>query len=800
MKFTLSWLRDHLDTKASVAEIADALTMIGLEVEKITDRAEELAPFVVAEVVEVRPHPNADKLRLAVVETGNKRMEVVCGAPNVKAGMKGVFAREGLRIPASGEVLKKTKIRGVESAGMLCSAAELLTGEDSEGIIELPADAPVGAPVAPLLGLDDPVFDVAVTPNRGDCLGVRGIARDLAAAGFGTFLPRPVTPAAAEFSCPIAVRFDFGSVQPPAPCDKFAGRVIKGVKNGPSPRWMQNRLKAIGLRPISALVDITNYLTVDLARPLHVFDTKGIHGDLTVRLAQPGERLMALNGREYELQAGMTVIADNEGVLSLGGVIGGEPSGTTDKTTTVFLECALFDPVRTAKTGRALGAQSDARYRFERGVDPASVIPGIEAATKLIQEFCGGKASAITVAGREPDWRRVIELRPARVHELGGLDSPVVRTKQLLEGLGCTVNAADSVFQVSIPSFRLDLEGEADLVEEVLRLTGLDKIPAVSLPRETGLPRPAISPEQRRTGLVRRALAGRGLIEAVTWSFLADEHARLFGGGNPRLRLVNPISADLDMMRPSALPNLILAAGRNAARGFKDAALFEIGPAFADDTPDGQSLVAAGIRAGSSIPRNWAERQRPVDAFDAKADVMAALSAAGTAMGALQMTRGAPGWFHPGRSGVVKLADGTVLAHFGEIHPKTLAALDVTGPVCGFELFLDKVPAKKKRVGKRLLRPSPYQAVERDFAFVVDDGVSAESVLKAAAAADRALITHVTVFDLYAGKGIAEGKKSLAISVRLEPSDRTLTEEEIEAVTQRVIANVGKATGGCLRS
>lgn len=800
MKFTLSWLRDHLETKASVAEIAEALTMIGLEVETVTDRAQELAPFTVAEVVEVKPHPNADKLRLAVVATGKGRMEVVCGAPNVRAGMKAVFAREGTVIPASGDVLKKTKIRGVESAGMLCSAAELLTGEDEAGIIELPDDAPVGEPFAPVVGLDDPVFDVAVTPNRGDCLGVRGIARDLAAAGIGTFLPRPITPAAGEFPCPVAVRFDFPKYADPVPCQKFAGRVIKGIKNGPSPRWMQNRLRAIGLRPISALVDITNYLTIDRARPLHVFDTKAIHGDLTVRLAQPGEHLMALNGRAYELQAGMTVIADSEGVLSLGGVIGGEPSGTTESTTSVFLECALFDPVRTAETGRKLGIASDARYRFERGVDPASVVPGIEAATQLIQEFCGGKASAITVAGREPDWRRVIELRPARVHELGGLDSPVVRTKQLLEGLGCTVNAADSVFQVSIPSFRLDLEGEADLVEEILRLTGLDKIPAVSLPRETGLPRPAVSPAQRRTGVVRRALAGRGMIEAATWSFLADKHARLFGGGNPRLRLVNPISFDLDMMRPSALPNLILAAGRNAARGFKDAALFEIGPAFADDTAEGQSLVAAGIRAGASGPRNWADHQRCVDAFDAKADVMAALTASGAPMGGVKLERGAPSWFHPGRSGVVALPDGTIVAHFGEIHPRVLRAFDVAGPVCGFEIFLDAIPAKRKRPGKALLHPSPYQAVERDFAFVVADDVPAETVVKAAATADRALITDIKVFDLYIGKGIPEGQKSLAISVRMEPQDRTLTDEEIETVTKRIVANVVKATGGSLRS
>ncbi len=800
MKFTLSWLRDHLETKAPVSEIADTLTMIGLEVEKVTDRAAELAPFTVAQVLEVKPHPNADKLRLAVVDTGQGTLEVVCGAPNVRSGMKAVYAREGVVIPASGESLKKSKIRGVESAGMLCSAAELQTGEDEEGIIELPEDARVGEPFAAVLGLDDPVFDVAVTPNRGDCLGVRGIARDLAASGRGTLRPRPIASVPAQMPSPIAVRFSFPGEAGPAPCDMFAGRVIKGIKNGASPSWLRNRLKAIGLRPISALVDITNYLTIDLARPLHVFDAARIRGNLTVRLAQPGEHLLALNGRSYELEAGMTVIADADGVLSLGGVVGGEPSGCTEATTTVFLECALFDPVRTAATGRALQIESDARYRFERGVDPASVVPGIEAATRMILDSCGGTASEITIAGREPDWRRVIELRPARVHELGGLASPEMRTKKILESLGCTVNASEAAFQVFVPSWRRDLEGEADLVEEVLRLTGFDAIPAVSLPRDTGLPRPAVTAGQRRAGLIRRALAGRGMVEAVTWSFLADKDARLFGGGNPRLRLVNPISADLDMMRPSALPNLILAAGRNAARGFSDAALFEIGPAFADDTADGQSLVAAGIRAGASGPRNWAAKPRVVDAFDAKADVLAALASAGTALGTVQVAPGAPPWFHPGRSATLTLQGGAVLGHFGEIHPKVLTGLDVAGPVSGFELLLDAIPLPKKKPGRALLRPSPYQAVERDFAFVVDETVAAESVVRAAQSADRSLITDVTVFDLYAGKGIAAGKKSLAVSVRLEPSDRTLTDDEIEAVTKRIVANVEKATGGTLRS
>lgn len=801
MKFTLSWLRDHLDTKASIPEIANTLTSIGLEVDRVVDRAAELAPFTVAYVLSVNPHPNADRLRLCKVDAGNGEMlEVVCGAPNVRSGMKAVLARVGAVIPASGEALKKSKIRGVESIGMLCSAAELLTGEDEDGIIDLPDDAPVGASFAPVLGLDEPLFDVAVTPNRGDCLGVRGIARELAAAGLGTLRPRKIDSAAAEFPCSIPVKFDFPAEAVPAPCDMFAGRVIKGVKNVPSPPWLQNRLKAIGFRPISALVDITNYLANDLGRPLHVFDAERLRGDLTVRLAQPGERLQALNGREYVLESGMTVIGDDTGVLSLGGIVGGETSGCTDQTTTVFLECALFDPIRTAETGRALAIESESRYRFERGVDPASVIPGMEAATAMILELCGGSPSEIAVTGREPDWRRFIELRPSRVHHLGGLDLSEAQSKKLLESLGCTVNASSGVLNVAVPSWRRDLEIEADLVEEALRLTGLDKIPAVSLPRDGGLPKPILTVRQMRAMTIRRTLASRRMIEAVTWSFVSDSEARLYGGGNVRLRLVNPISSDLVVMRPCVLPHLVGAASKNAARGFSDIALFEIGPAYADDTPEGQLLVAAGIRAGNVGPRHWARRPRPVDAFDVKADVMVALSVAGVPLKALQFTREAPSWYHPGRSSVVRLPDGTMVARWGELHPKVIAAQEAPTPIVAFEIFLDALPEGKKKTGRSSFKPSPYQSVERDFAFLVDEAVPAEAVAKAAESADRSLITSVSVFDAYAGKGIPAGKKSLAISVRLEPPDRTLTEEEIEAVTKRIIANVEKATGGTLRT
>jgi phenylalanyl-tRNA synthetase beta chain len=660
----------------------------------------------------------------------------------------------------------------------------------------------VGEPFAPTLGLADPVLDVAVTPNRADCLGVRGIARDLAAAGLGRLEPRQAKPIPAKFESPISVNFDLPArLGGPAPCAMFAGRYIRGVENGPSPKWLQRRLIAIGLRPISALVDVTNYITLDLARPLHVFDADTLAGDLTVRLGQPGERLLALDGKEYDLDDEMTVIADDDGVLSLGGVIGGEPSGCTESTVNVYLECALFDPVRTAATGRKLLIESDARYRFERGVDPASVIPGIEAATAMILDFCGGEASEIVIAGGEPDWRREVIFEPARVHHLGGVDLPEDETRRILERLGFELTPVDGALKVSVPSWRGDVEVDADLVEEVLRIHGYENIPVVSLPRESALPPYALTALDRRANSVRRTLAARGMVEAVTWSFVSDKAASLFGGVQERLRLVNPISVDLDVMRPSVLPNLVAAVRRNADRGLADAALFEIGPAYSDDTPEGQPLVAAGVRAGNTGPRHWASPPRAVDALDAKADALAGLAAAGVPADGLQVKAEAPAWYHPGRAGTFTLGPETVLGHFGELHPKVLVEMDLKGPACGFELFLDALPEPKRKAAKTrpLLRPSPFQAVERDFAFVVDEDISAEAVLHAAKAADAALITEVSIFDVYTGPGVEEGKKSLAIAVRLEPAEKTLTDEEIEAVAAKVVANVNKATGGVLR-
>ena len=802
MKFTLGWLRDHLETAASAAEIGDALTMIGLELEGIVDRAAGLESFTVARVVAAEPHPNADKLKVCTVDTGRETLQVVCGAPNARAGMKGVFAAVGAHVPGTDLTLRRAAIRGVESCGMLLSEREMGLSDEHAGIIELPDDAPVGARAVDVMGLADPVIDIAITPNRGDCLGVRGIARDLAAAGRGRLKPLDTSPVAGAFPCPIGVILAFAPEHADA-CPYFAGRVVRGVRNGASPEWLQRRLLAVGLRPISALVDITNYMTIGFGRPLHAFDAAKVHGGaLTVRLARPGERLDALNERTYDLDPEMTVIADAAAPEALGGVMGGMCTGCTEATTDVFLESALFDPLRTAATGRKLALVSDARYRFERGIDPAFQVPGLEIATRLVLELCGGEASDLVIAGAPPPARPTIALRPSRVAHLGGVDVPVAETVRILDDLGfATAESADGTLAVTVPSWRNDVEGEACLVEEVLRIHGFDRIPVEPLPRSAGLPQPALTAGQRRRALIRRALAARGLTEAVTFSFVAAEHAAPFGGVDEACRLVNPISADLDMMRPSPLPNLVLASGRNADRGYPDSALFEVGPQYAGVRPEDQSMVAAGVRAGRAGPRHWAVAQRPVDAFDVKADALAALAAVGAPVSALSISRDAPAWYHPGRSGSLRLGPKTVLASFGELHPRVLRRLDVAGPLAAFEVHLDAIPLPKARSSatRPALELSPFQPVERDFAFVVEAAVPAADVVQAVREADPELIVDASVFDVFTGEGIGSGRKSLAVTVTLQPRDRTLTDADLESLASRVVGRVGERTGGTLR-
>ncbi|MGE4218723.1 MAG: phenylalanine--tRNA ligase subunit beta [Alphaproteobacteria bacterium] len=800
MKFTLSWLKDHLDTDADLGAIADRLTMIGMELEGVQDRAAAYAPFKLARVVSAEPHPNADRLRVCMVDAGDgKPLQVVCGAPNARAGMVGVFAPAGSVVPGTGLELKKSAIRGVESNGMLVSEREMGLSEEHDGIIDLPADAPVGTPFADYMGLGDPVIDVSITPNRADCLGVRGIARDLAASGLGRLKPLNTAAAADAYASPIGLRVDLPADKAGA-CPWFAGRHFRGQRNGPSPKWLQDRLKAVGLRPISALVDITNYLSLDLCRPLHVFDAAKLDRNVVVRMGRPGETLAALDGKTYSLDGEMTVIADESRANALGGVMGGEESGCTEATTEVFLEVALFDPIRTAETGRRLGIISDARYRFERGVDPAFVPQALAIASRMILEFCGGEASAPVFAGAEPDWQRHYVLRRDRVRTLAGMDVPAPEQARILQALGFATAETEAGLRAAVPSWRGDVIGEADLVEEVARIHGYDRLPTLPMHRPGVALAPARNASQRRSADVRRALAARGLAESVTFSFMSSAHTGLFGGGDPGLTLINPISADLDAMRPSILPNLLLAAGRNADRGFADSALFEIGPQFENATPEGQRLVAAGVRTGQSGPRHWSDRPRAVDAFDAKADALAVLEAAGAPVGNLQVTTDAPGWFHPGRSGVLRLGPN-VLARFGEMHPQVLAALDLRGPVAGFEVFLDRVPEPKRKEGRARppLRLSQFQAVVRDFAFVVDRDVASDRILRAARAADKALIAGAEVFDVFEGASVGEGRKSVAIAVTLQPGERTLTEAEIAAVAEKIVASVAKQTGAALR-
>lgn len=798
MKFTLSWLRQHLETDASLVEIEARLTMLGLEVEGIEDPAKDLAGFIVAQVVEAEKHPDADRLRVCKVDTGAGIIQVVCGAPNARAGIKVILAQPGTFIPVTGEALKKGKVRGVESQGMMCSWRELKLGEDHDGIAELDAALAVGVRLVDVMSFD-PMIEISITPNRADCLGVRGVARDLAASGLGTLKPLNTDPVAGRFKSPIGVKLDFAPDTLSA-CPLFAGRMIRGVKNGESPAWLKDRLTAIGLRPISALVDITNYVTYDLARPLHVFDADKVKGDIRARLAKDGETLQALNGKQYTLDATMTVIADDAGPEGIAGIMGGEHSGCTEVTTSVFLEAAYFDPIRTATTGRKLDILSDARFRFERGVDPAFVVTAAEVATRLIIELCGGEASELIVAGAEPDWRTSIVLRPERVAELGGVEVSTARQEDILRGLGCLVSEHADGLLVVPPSWRGDIGAEHDLVEEVIRINGYDQLPTVPLPRPS-MPKPLLTPGQRRASWVRRQLASRGLVETVTWSFLPSTQAKLFGGGTPEMHLANPISADLDAMRPSVLPNLVTAIGRNADRGFKDVGLFEIGPQFDGPEPGQQRAVAAAVRAGRAVPRHWSEKTRAVDVFDAKADLLAAIAAAGGNPDSFQVVAEAPAWYHPGRSGTLKLGNKPV-AYFGELHPGSLGALDVKGPVVAFELFLEALPPQKAKAtkAKPALKLSPFQPLERDFAFVLDAMVSADQVVRAARNADKALVADIAVFDLYEGPHVGEGKKSIAITATLQPTEKTLTDEEIEAVAKKIVDAVVKATGGVLRS
>ncbi|NVK35759.1 MAG: phenylalanine--tRNA ligase subunit beta [Rhodobacteraceae bacterium] len=804
MKFTLSWLKEHLDTDASLEEIVEKLTLIGLEVEEVTDRAAQLAPFKIVKVLEAEQHPNADRLRVLKVDTGEgEPLQVVCGAPNARAGLVGVLGKPGDYVPGLDVTLSVGKIRDVESYGMMCSESELELSADHDGIIDLPADAPVGVPYAEWAGLGDPVIEIGLTPNRPDCTAVYGIARDLAAAGMGRLKERPLSQVAGTYDCPTNVVLDFGDTKPL--CKAFGLREVKGVKNGPSPKWMQDRLLAIGLRPINTLVDITNYMTFDQGRPLHVFDAAKVKGDLIVRRARKGESIDGLNGKTYELDESDCVIADDSGIESLGGILGGEASGCTEDTVDVLIESALWDEDGIAATGRKLGVSTDARYRFERGVDPDYMITGLEAATQLVIDLCGGEASNVVRAGSIPDSTKIISFPYSEVKRLSGIETTPVEVNLILKSLGFWISGTGDTVKVAVPSWRPDVHGKADIVEEVVRIIGLDKVPSTQLPPLGAVGQKVLTTGQVRRSRARRALATRGLHEAVNWSFISHIQAEAFGGGQDALVLANPISSDMSDMRPSLLPGLLMGAQRNADRGYADVALFEVGQVFAGDAPEDQKETAAGVRRGSAkysgAGRHWSGSAGAVDVFDAKADAIAALAAIGAPVDKLQIYADAPSFFHPGRSGSLKLGPKNTLAVFGEIHPRTLDLLDIEGPLVGFEIYLGNLPQPKSKSSrsKGALKASDLMPVRRDFAFVVDKDTAAETLLKAARGAEKTLITDVTLFDVYEGKGIAEDQKSLAIDVTLQPAQKTLTDEEIDAVAKKIVAAVEKATGGTLR-
>ncbi len=799
MKFTLSWLKDHLETNASVNEITEALTDLGLEVEEVSNPAARLEAFTIGKVTHAEQHPDADRLRVCQVLTDEGTTQIVCGAPNARTGITVVIAKPGVYVPGIDTTIGVGKIRGVESFGMMCSEREMELSEEHDGIIELPSGE-VGERFIDWLAVNDPtkvdpVIDIAITPNRPDALGVRGVALDLAARGLGTMKPSPEAEVKGQFPCPIAVTIDDDTRE--NGCHVFAGRLIRNVTNGPSPEWLQTRLRAIGLRPISALVDITNFFTFDRNRPLHVFDADKVTGNLRIHRTKGGETLTGLDEKDYTFSEGQVVISDDTGIESIAGIMGGLATGCTEATTNVFLEAAVWDHIQIAHTGRALKINSDARYRNERGIDPEFNIPGHELATQMILDLCGGEPSEVVIAGAVPDTSRAYKLDPARVQSLVGMDIPETEQRQTLTALGFRMEG----FMAHVPSWRPDVQGQADLVEEVARIASLTKLQGRPMKRTTdGVPQPILSPAQKREQIARRTAAALGYNECVTYSFIDHASATLFGGGDEATMLANPISSEMSHMRPALLPGLLQAAARNQARGFMDLALFELGHAFHGGEPGEQHVQIAGLLIGRTGPKDVHGTARASDVFDVKADAEAILAALG-APARVQILRGAREWWHPGRHGMICLGPKKVLGIFGELHPKVLTAMDVKGPAMAFTLFPQEIPLPRNQTANRgALNLNDLQAVERDFAFVVDADVEALTLINAAFGADKTLIHDVRVFDEFIGGTLGEGKKSLAITVRLQPVETTLKDADIEAVSAKIVEKVTKATGGTLRS
>ncbi|MDC9700663.1 MAG: phenylalanine--tRNA ligase subunit beta [Alphaproteobacteria bacterium] len=805
MKVPLSWLKDHLETTASLTDISEQLTNIGLEVEEINDPLQHFAPFKVVLIEKSDPHPNADRLRICHLDTGDEKISVVCGAPNARAGLKAVFAPTGTTIPGTGAKLKGTVIRGIPSNGMLLSENEMGLSAKAGCLMEFPKTTEVGLPFARAAGLDDPIITIAVPANRGDCFGIHGIARELAATGIGKLKNKKITPLKGKMLTPVKVKISTG--MPPHLCPVFALRLVTGIKNDPSPAWLRKRLQAIGLRPVNSVVDVTNFMTFDQNRPLHVFDAHKIKGNLTIRLAEKGEKIKALNKKDYTLEPDMIAIADEEGIISIAGIIGSERTGCDEATKELLIESALWDPLHIARTGRRLAIQSDARHRFERGLDPAFVIPGMEMATQMILDLSGGQNDEMLISGTVPKNEKIIHFMPETLKKMSGIHIRDTEIKVSLQRLGFCISGfgGNAGFRVAIPSWRGDIYEQADLVEEVLRITGVNKILPVPMTRPSLIERPALLPAVSHRHVARRIIASRGMAEAMTWAFISAKHATCFGGGQREVEISNPVSTAMSHMRPSLLPGLILATQRNADRGKQDFALFEIGATYHGNTDREQISTAAGIRRGISHlngqGRHWSEKTAPTNVLDAKADAMAVLTAMKIDRNAIQVTYPAPEWFHPGRSGTLRLGPRIILAHFGEFHPEIYQHLNVEGNLAGFEIFLDAIPPPRSgtRTAKSPLVPCDLQPVRRDFAFIIDGNVKAVDLIHAAKQADKELIVDVTLFDFFTGGQLSKGKKSLAIEVLLQPKKKTMTEEEIDSISRKIVSQVRDATGGILR-
>ena len=800
MKFTLSWLKDYLNTNSEIAKISDTLTNIGLEVENISDRTEELHPFTVAYVKNAEKHPNADRLKVCQVETKIGTVQVVCGAPNARTGMKGIFAPVGSFIPGTGITLKKSKIRDVESSGMLVSEKEMGISEEHDGIIEVDNSHKIGEPFSKIYSLDDPIFEIAITPNRGDCLSVRGISRDLAAAGIGKLKNIKKYFHNGKFESPIKWKRDFNKKNSFL-CPAVAGVYFKDIKNGPSPDWLKNRLLAIGLRPISKLVDITNYITYDLGRPLHVFDADKINGNLNMRLANNNESIKALDGKNYNLTNDMVVISDDLKIQAIGGIMGGEESSCTESTNNVFLEVALFDPESVAKTGRKLDIKSDARYRFERGVDPYSIEWGVEFAIKMILELCGGEVSKITKAGNHQISKNKIKYAFNKVHLIGGIEINQQKQVKILKDLGFEIQKKNKyTCVISVPYHRPDIKGEADIVEEILRIYGYDKIKPLSVQKEKNDTSNPLSSNQEIYYKSRRLISSRDYFEVVTWSFMSNKFAKYFDQYENILKLDNPISSDLDVMRPSILPNLIQSIIKNQSRNYKSAGIFEVGPQYENCSIEGQHLMASGIKYGEKYKENWIDEKRKVDVFDIKSDIYFFLSSLNFPINSLQLENNAPKWYHPGKSCTIKLGK-TPLGFFGEISPIIKNLYDIKTNVCGFEIMLDNL---SNFYSKKMFKPlefinNPYQIVERDFAFIVDKKIKSNEIVDTIKKTVKDIVIDVMVFDVFEGKNIAEDKKSIATKVVLQPIKETFKEKDIEEICINIVNQVKKQTGAFIR-